>query len=214
MSYTVYKHTSPTGKVYIGITGRSPKKRWDNGKGYAHCPHFNAAIQKYGWENFEHEILETELTREQAAAREIELIAEYKSSNREYGYNTDLGGFAPGRISDETRAKMSANMTGDKNPTRRYGHPMKGKHHSEEAKAKMSVAAKARTGRVCTAEMREALRKAQKKRQVVNLDTGDIFESIHAAGRSLGKDPTKICAVCKGKRAIAYGYRWAYLENT
>lgn len=31
---TVYKHTSPSGKVYIGITGREPKLRWDNGNGY------------------------------------------------------------------------------------------------------------------------------------------------------------------------------------
>ena len=32
--YTVYKHTSPSGKVYIGITCRKPKYRWNNGKGY------------------------------------------------------------------------------------------------------------------------------------------------------------------------------------
>lgn len=33
-SYTVYKHTSPSGKVYIGITCRKPEYRWNHGKGY------------------------------------------------------------------------------------------------------------------------------------------------------------------------------------
>lgn len=34
MGYTVYKHTSPSGKVYIGITKRKPEYRWNKGKGY------------------------------------------------------------------------------------------------------------------------------------------------------------------------------------
>lgn len=31
--YSVYKHTAPNGKVYIGITGKDPEKRWLNGGG-------------------------------------------------------------------------------------------------------------------------------------------------------------------------------------
>lgn len=33
-SYVVYKRTSPSKKVYIGITSNAPEKRWKNGKGY------------------------------------------------------------------------------------------------------------------------------------------------------------------------------------
>lgn len=33
-SYTVYKHTSPSGKVYIGITKKKPEYRWNHGRGY------------------------------------------------------------------------------------------------------------------------------------------------------------------------------------
>lgn len=33
-NYCVYKHTSPSGKVYVGITELKPKYRWNNGKGY------------------------------------------------------------------------------------------------------------------------------------------------------------------------------------
>ena len=49
MSYTVYKHTSPSGKVYIGITSIDVVRRWANGKNYVNCICFNRAIQKYGW---------------------------------------------------------------------------------------------------------------------------------------------------------------------
>lgn len=57
MSYTVYKLTSPSEKVYIGITSQPIKKRWKNGNGYKRCPAMNKAITKYGWENIKKEIL-------------------------------------------------------------------------------------------------------------------------------------------------------------
>lgn len=90
--YIVYKHTSPCNKVYIGITSQSPEKRWQNGRGYIKNNHFWNAIQKYGWDNFKHEILYDNLTKEEACQKEIELIALYNSNNREYGYNISLGG--------------------------------------------------------------------------------------------------------------------------
>lgn len=39
-NYTVYKHTSPVDKVYIGITVMNPVRRWANGLGYKNCTHF------------------------------------------------------------------------------------------------------------------------------------------------------------------------------
>ena len=33
-TYTVYKHISPSNKVYIGITSIDPKQRWNSGHGY------------------------------------------------------------------------------------------------------------------------------------------------------------------------------------
>lgn len=64
--FSVYKHTSPVGKVYIGITSKAPKERWQNGRGYWNNKHFYRAIKKYGWNNFEHEILYEGLTEGQA----------------------------------------------------------------------------------------------------------------------------------------------------
>ena len=52
--YIVYQHKNKiNGKVYIGITMQDPERRWRHGEGYKSSPHFYAAIQKYGWDNFE-----------------------------------------------------------------------------------------------------------------------------------------------------------------
>ena len=83
-NYTVYKHTAPNGKVYIGITFRKPETRWSNGNGYSRQKHFYAAIKKYRWENIKHEILFENLSKEDACQKEIELIAQYKSNDPEY----------------------------------------------------------------------------------------------------------------------------------
>ena len=56
----LYRHTSPSGKVYIGIT-RDVNIRWSN-KGYRYLTYnsiFGKAILKYGWDNIKHEILFT-----------------------------------------------------------------------------------------------------------------------------------------------------------
>lgn len=106
--YVVYKHTSPSNKVYIGVTCQNPpEKRWANGKGYRDNKHFNNAILKYGWRNFLHEILLVELTKEEAIEKETELIAKYNATNREYGYNIALGGNSVGRLSEEQKQKIS-----------------------------------------------------------------------------------------------------------
>ena len=115
-NYTVYMHVSPNGKVYIGITSLKPKYRWENGRGYKGNEYFYRAIKKYEWNNFEHIIIENNLTKEQAENMEIELIAKYRSNDREYGYNIESGGNCKGKASDETRKKMSDNNKGGNNP--------------------------------------------------------------------------------------------------
>ena len=124
-TYTVYKHTSPSGKVYIGITSVEVKRRWQNGTNYKNSPHFYKAILKYGWENISHDILYTNLNKEEAEEKEIELIKEYKSNIHEYGYNTESGGNSKGKASKETREKMSKSKKGCK----KYIDPKTGKMH-------------------------------------------------------------------------------------
>lgn len=212
-TFLLYKHTSPSGKVYIGITRQRAAKRWQRGEGYKHSPHMYAAIQKYGWDNFKHEILLTGLSQEEAAKKEIEYIALFSSADRRYGYNTDLGGYAPGKMSEETRRKMSESKMGDKNPMKRMQHPFLGKHHSLESRQKMSASAKARVGRVVTSETKMKLRNAQKKVRVIDSVDLKVYDGIHEAAEKTGCQPTKICSVCKGKRRSTGGRVWAYYEE-
>lgn len=96
--YTVYRHTAPNGKVYIGITSMEPEKRWNNGYAY-----FMNAIRKYGWDNFKHEILFVGLSKEEAERKEIELIAQCRSDEKAHGYNVEHGGNSSGKMSEETK---------------------------------------------------------------------------------------------------------------
>ena len=105
--YTVYMHTSPSGKRYIGITRQKPEKRWGNNGNCYRNEHLKNAIKKYGWHNFKHEILFKELTKKEAEQKEIELIAYYKSNQREFGYNIQNGGNTIGTHSEESKRKMS-----------------------------------------------------------------------------------------------------------
>ena len=141
-NYKVYKHTSPSNKVYIGITGVDPVIRWGNGKKYTENEHFTNAINKYGWDNFKHEILFDNLTKEEAELMEQFYIALYDSTNREKGYNKSTGGKSGRGVSPskEQREKQSKRMSGKNNPM--YGmtgenNPWYGKTHTEEAKQKI-----------------------------------------------------------------------------
>lgn len=105
--YVVYKHTSPSGKVYIGITSLDVHRRWrSNGEGYKGQPFYNA-IKKYGWENISHEILFKNLTEEEAKLMEQMYIALYDSTNSKYGYNAHFGG---GDFPRKTRRVICLNI--------------------------------------------------------------------------------------------------------
>ena len=110
-SYCVYVHTNKmNGKKYVGQTCQlPPERRWKNGDGYRGCLHFYSAIKKYGWDNFEHEILHDNLTKEEADKLENELIKKYNTTNNECGYNIKEGG-AKGRVAKETILKLSKSV--------------------------------------------------------------------------------------------------------
>lgn len=77
-------------KKYIGITHQKPERRWRNGKGYR-CGCFKNAIEKYGWDNFEHTILCNKLTFEDATQKEKYYISLYNTKSPN-GYNLTDGG--------------------------------------------------------------------------------------------------------------------------
>ena len=108
--YIVYKHTSPSNKVYIGITSRTLEERsGSRGWQYRKCKGtlISKAIIKYGWSNFKHEILMENLTQEEATRMEQRFIALYQSNNKEYGYNLTNGGEKHFVMNEEVKQRLS-----------------------------------------------------------------------------------------------------------
>lgn len=90
-NYTVYCHRNKINdKYYVGITQQNPTRRWQKGIGY-NGQLFGRAIKKYGWDNFEHIILEQNLSFEQAMEQEQYYI-QYFNSQLPNGYNISIGG--------------------------------------------------------------------------------------------------------------------------
>lgn len=186
--YKVYKHTLPTNvsykdndMIYIGITcKKNIKQRWLSGRGYDCNLHFSNAIKKYGWDNFEHEVLFDSLSKEEAEQKEIELISYYDSTNPEKGYNHSLGGNSIGKHSEITKQLIS-----QKN---------KGKERSEEFKKRLS---EAHLGKPKSESMKNKLSE-RSSIAVVCVETGVIYKSATFAGKELGIDNSTISKCCKG----------------
>lgn len=103
--YTVYKHTTPSGKSYIGITKNSIRKRIGNG--YRHNKYMKAAIARYGWENIETEVIAENVSLDEANLLETYYILSLETTNRKRGYNICDGGLSWNSQADEVRRKIS-----------------------------------------------------------------------------------------------------------
>ena len=221
--YTVYQHKNKiNGKVYIGITSQKLERRWGSqGCNYKSSPHFYSAIQKYGWDNFEHNILFTDLTKEQACLKEQELIKEYNSMNREFGYNSTSGGdiFT---MNEETKQKISQAMIGNQNglghscseeKKEKISNAQKGRKFTEEHKQKLSEAAKNRHV-PCSEEKKQILKEKSHKKSVYCEELDKIFESVQECSRQLGIPATNISKLCNGRGKTLKGYHLRYYNDT
>lgn len=83
---SVYVHTCPNGKKYVGIAD-NPETRWANGHGYADNAPFAADIRAYGWDNIKHEIIVAYEEREEALCKEAALIYQLNTIDPQRGYN-------------------------------------------------------------------------------------------------------------------------------
>lgn len=246
-NYCVYIHTSPSGKRYVGQTGRSPEERWNNGKGYLTKknnsylqPAFSRAILKYGWENFEHQIIANNLTKEEADTFEKLLINKLNTMDAQYGYNLREGG-SNGGLSEETRKRISESTKGEK--SHMYGKHLsestktkisnsrKGVLASEETKRKMSESRKGENnyfyGKHHTEESRKKISESQKglrmgenhvgSRKVKQYDLKGnllkIWNCMSDAGRELGISNHGIYGCCKGNYKTSGGFIWRYFED-
>lgn len=139
--YCVYKHTNLiNNKVYIGQTKNFSNRCGKDGSGYLaktngefNQPLFARAILKYGWDNFTHEILKEELTKEEADYWETYFIKKYESINPNKGYNIRLGG-SHGSLSEKTKNKLRDKMKGKYDGEH---NPFYGRKHTAETKEKI-----------------------------------------------------------------------------
>lgn len=205
--YKVYKHTCPNNKVYIGITKTyNLQKRWRKGKGYWSNEYFTNAINKYGWENIKHEILFNNLTREQAEQKEKELIQQYKSNQRRFGYNIESGGILNKIVSKFTREKLRQNALGKK--------------ATKETKEKMSKAHKGINcywyGKHLSDETKEKIRrKRNKKIHQYSLEMQFIqaHNSMTEIAKKFNVTRQNIYACCSQRRKSACGFIWRYANE-
>lgn len=114
-TYCVYCHRNKiNGKRYIGQTIHqdNPEARWHKGKHYKGS--FRQDIDKYGWDNFDHYIIQNNLTAEEADELEKLNIIAFNTTNPKYGYNERLAGntnTTKYERSESTKQKISANTS-------------------------------------------------------------------------------------------------------
>lgn len=224
--YCVYKHETPSGKVYIGVTSVEPEKRWSCGHGYSYNPHFWRAIVKYGWDNISHEILFDGLSKEEAYSLEIELIREHNSTDPQFGYNITeggCGGTAGVRNSEETRRKKSESARrswNSPNRARRKSSKSSPRFLTDSEKLTISERQKAlwRDPTVRKSIM-DGMKngKPHGKKKPVSQYTEDgelvkVWESMCAIEKELGIPTGAISACCSGKRKFCKGFIWKLTE--
>jgi len=152
----VYKHTCiSNGKCYIGLTVKTMEARWAE-----HCSDANrnkrrkffAALNKYGRDNWTHEVLFESDNESEILDKEIEFIEKFDSVKN--GYNTSKDRFRTGiRHTPESIEKMreaqkekharKRELNGGIEVTKKHkphksgwDHPSKGKTNANKGKKK------------------------------------------------------------------------------
>lgn len=203
--------------------------------------HLQNAWNKYGEAHFDFIVIQ-ECEEIHLDELECYFIGLFDSMNRRKGYNLETGGNSNKRMSEDSRLKMSkakkGMYVGEKNPmygvhlkhTEEWkqkmslrnsgsGNPMYGIHLkiSEERKKKMSEqfsgAGNPFYGKEHNQEAKEKMRKNNKrKKSVLCIETGTIYESACDAGRNTGIISDSINKCCNGKQHTAGGYHWVFVS--
>jgi len=222
-------------KIYIGQTIRSLNERISEYKNGLGNEYLNNAFNKYGWDNFEFSIIDTANTIEELNNKEIKYIIEYKSNQKEFGYNIQSSGNNATTTID-TINKMSKSHLGIKqneewinkriaisgsDEAKKYG-----KRKSEDEKKQLSKkSAKFWLGKSRSDETKQKISKTKKmnglseyqKQKIckkvyrINIKTNEItvFDSTNKASEYIGVNQSTISRWCSKQRIIS-GYLWKF----
>ena len=205
--YTLYRHILRKeisgykyDKYYYGITSQKIERRWNSGHGYYKNKKFTKDINIFDWNNIEHEILFENLTKEEAELLEQMYIKLYNTRDENHGWNISRGGFD---MKGENNFMYGKKLT--KEHKKKLSESLKGNRNASGKRSKESIKN--------ISESHKGL-PSNRRIKVINLDTGEIFNSIKEAGEKYNmKNPYNICACCAGKRKTAGGYRWSYYND-
>lgn len=196
---TIYKVTNLIdGKIYIGQTTKPPKDRWR-----AHCyknstcRYLKHAIQYYGKNNFEFEVIACTTNIEDLNYLEKYFIELYQCL-APHGYNLLTGG-KNYRASEVTKRKMSRTRKGKPLHKRRGIPPWNlgkklGPQTPEHVKARIDAATEA------------------KLKPIVCIETGEKFTSLKQAVEKMNLNQGNLTAVLHGRRKRVNGYSFAFLK--
>lgn len=236
--WIIYMYTFPNGKRYIGKTKRTLiERQGSNFNRYESCTALRNAIQKYGVDNIQQEILfENDMTDLYAARLEQICVLLFKTNcnkfySPKYGYNlTDGGDGLTGWHPDEQRLEvLRAQMY-------EFAEKRKGTHPSEETRRKQSEAKKGKPGHPMPEHLRRQLslsnsketmseetriRRAkayeERKKQVIAVqrDTKEkmIFNSVEETANCFHVSMATVTRWCRKTRKPSVNYDFDYLST-
>ena len=185
----IYKITNTIdGKIYIGQSIDIKHRRCCHEYDLRNQRHKNPHLQRAYNKNPDAFAFEIECTCKEEDLNNLEVfyIQKYNSTDPRLGYNLDAGGGGQGRMSEETKKKLSQSKIGNQS--------MKGIKLSDEWKKHLSEA-------------------QPHKKKVECIETGEIFDSFADAARKTGLNRTKIVSCCTGKRKKTGGLHFKYADE-
>lgn len=198
--YLIYLHRNKiNGRCYVGQTGTTIQKRWGvNGIAYKKQEYFYSDIEKFGWDNFDHIILEQNLSKDEVNDREKYWIKYYHALAPQ-GYCLTSGGSDHFSFSQESLKKRS--------------NESKKNWQNEDYRKKISQQRKKTWQNPIYREnalkkLNDPKRPAFGSQKVLCVETGQIFSSFREAERNKHISRDNISKTCKGQRETAGGYHW------
>ncbi len=221
MNYYIYTITNTiNNKIYVGQTFQKPERRWNQHIYYSKCkpnksPHLYSSMIKHGIDNFKFEVIAQTSSLSVCNYLEETYIEEFKSTDRNFGYNIKKGGDNH-KLSQESKDKMSKAHKGKKfsqDTKNKMSTAKKGIKISQEHKNKIGIA---RKGIKFSQETKNKLSEAKKGNKnsfktvlVTELETSieTVYESNLDAAKALKVSKTYISRAISKNKIINKKYK-------